>query len=71
MELASAGITDSVLIVFGIDKERRYSMFFGSTRYPFNFANRNGIPLIETSSISVTDDNVVFALPNRAFRWLN
>lgn len=46
-------------------------MFFGSTRYPFNFANRNGIPLIETSSISVTDDNVVFALQNRAFRWLN
>ena len=44
---------------------------FGSTRYPFNFANRNGIPLIETSSVTVGTDNVVLALPNRAFRWLN
>ncbi len=44
---------------------------FGTTNYPFNFSNRRGIPLIETSSVSVTDDNVVFNLPNRAFRWLN
>lgn len=44
---------------------------FGSTRYPFNFANRNGIPLIETSSITVTEDNVVLGLPDRVFRWLN
>lgn len=44
---------------------------FGSTRYPFNFANRNGIPLIETSSVTVTEDNVVLSLPNRVFRWLN
>lgn len=44
---------------------------FGSTRYPFNFCNRNGIPMIETSSVTVTDDNVVLMLPNRVFRWLN
>lgn len=44
---------------------------FGSTNYPFNFSNRRGIPLIETSSINVTDDNVVINIPNRAFRWLN
>lgn len=44
---------------------------FGSTRYPINFSNRNGIPMIETNSVSVTEDNVVFTLPNRAFRWLN
>lgn len=44
---------------------------FGSTRYPFNFANRNGIPLIETSSVTVGTENVVLGLPNRVFRWLN
>ena len=44
---------------------------FGSTNYPFNFSNRRGIPLIETSSITVTDDNVVINIPNRSFRWLN
>jgi hypothetical protein len=27
--------------------------------------------MIETNSVSVTEDNVVFTLPNRAFRWLN
>ena len=44
---------------------------FGSTRYPFNFCNRNGIPMLETTQVTVTTDNVVLALPNRAFRWLN
>ena len=44
---------------------------FGSTNYPFNFSNRRGIPLIETSSINVTDDNVVINIPNRSFRHLN
>lgn len=44
---------------------------FGITNYPFNFVNRNGIPLIESSSVTVTDDNVVFTIANRAFRWLN
>ena len=44
---------------------------FGSTRYPFNFCNRNGVPMLETTSVTVGTDNVVLALPNRAFRWLN
>lgn len=44
---------------------------FGSTNYPFNFCNRRGIPMIETKSVTVTDDNVVLTLPNRSFRWLN
>lgn len=44
---------------------------FGSTRYPFNFANRNGIPMIETTSVTVGTDSVVLNLPNRVFRWLN
>ena len=44
---------------------------YGSTNFPFNFANRNGIPLIEASGIEVTDTNVVISLPRRAFRFLN
>lgn len=44
---------------------------FGSTRYPFNFANRNGIPMIETTGVTVGTDNVILTLPNRVFRWLN
>lgn len=44
---------------------------FGSTRYPFNFCNRNGIPMIETNQVTVSADNVTFTLPNRVFRWLN
>ena len=46
-------------------------MFFGTTNYPFNFVNRNGIPLIESNQVTVTDDNVVITIANRAFRWLN
>lgn len=46
-------------------------MFGASTNYPFNFANRNGIPMIESNSVSVTDTNVVINIPNRAFRFLN
>ncbi len=44
---------------------------FGTTNYPFNFSNRRGIPMLETTSVSVTADNVVLNLPNRAFRFLN
>lgn len=44
---------------------------FGTTNYPFNFANRRGIPMIESSSVTVNTDNVTIALPNRVFRWLN
>lgn len=44
---------------------------FGSTRYPFNFANRNGIPLVEVNSVTVGTESVVLNLPNRSFRWLS
>lgn len=44
---------------------------FGSTRYPINFCNRNGIPMLESSSVTVGTDSVVITLPNGAFRWLN
>lgn len=44
---------------------------FGTTNYPFNFSNRRGIPMLESTSVTVTDTNVVFNLPNRAFRGLN
>lgn len=46
-------------------------MFGATTNYPFNFANRNGIPMIESSNVTVTDTNVVINIPNRAFRFLN
>lgn len=44
---------------------------FGTTNYPFNFVNRNGIPLIESQSVTVNTDNVVFTIANKSFRWLN
>ena len=46
-------------------------MFGATTNYPFNFANRAGIPMIESSNVTVTDTNVVIGIPNRAFRFLN
>jgi hypothetical protein len=46
-------------------------MFGATTNYPFNFANKMGIPMIESSSVNVTDTNVVINIPNRAFRFLN
>ena len=44
---------------------------FGTTNYPFNFSNRRGIPMLESTSVTVTDTNVVLNLPNRVFRGLN
>ncbi len=44
---------------------------FGTTNYPFNFANRRGIPMIESTSVTVNTDNVTITLPDRVFRWLN
>lgn len=44
---------------------------YGSTIYPFNFCNRNGIPMIETSQVTVTAQDVVYTIPNKAFRSLN
>ena len=46
-------------------------MFGATTNYPFNFANRNGIPMIESNSVAVENDTVVISIPNRAFRFLN
>ena len=44
---------------------------FGTTNYPFNFSNRRGIPMIESSAVTATTDNVVITLPNKTFRGLN
>lgn len=46
-------------------------MFGATTNYPFNFANRNGFPMIESTNITVNTDNVVIGIPRRAFRFLN
>ena len=46
-------------------------MFGATTNYPFNFANKMGIPMIESSSVNVTDTNVIINIPNRAFRFLS
>ena len=46
-------------------------MFGATTNYPFNFANRNGFPMIESTNITVNTDNVVIGIPKRAFRFLN
>lgn len=46
-------------------------MFGATTNYPFNFANRNGIPMIESNSVTVGESSVTIAIPNRAFRFLN
>ena len=39
--------------------------------YPFNFVNRRGVAVISVANISVTSDNVIFALPNNSFRYLD
>jgi len=44
---------------------------FGSTNYPFNFSNRRGIPLIESTNVTADSTNVVITLPNKVFRGLN
>jgi len=46
-------------------------MFGATTNYPFNFANRNGIPMIESSSVTADGTNVIIGIPSRAFRFLN
>ena len=46
-------------------------MFGATTNYPFNFANRNGIPMIESTSVTTNSTNVIINIPNRAFRFLN
>ena len=44
---------------------------FGTTNYPFNFSNRRGIPLIESTQVTADTANVTITLPNRVFRGLN
>ena len=46
-------------------------MFGATTNYPFNFANRNGIPMLESTSVTTDSTNVIISIPNRAFRFLN
>ena len=43
----------------------------GTTSFPMNFANIRGIPMIASTSVEVTTDNVVIGIPKRAFRFLN
>lgn len=43
----------------------------GGVKYPFNFANRNGIPMIESTGVSVSDTAVTITIRNNAFRYLN
>ena len=47
------------------------NMFGATTNYPFNFANRNGIPMIESSQVTTDTTNVIISIPNRSFRFLN
>jgi hypothetical protein len=42
----------------------------GTTNYPSNFSNVRGIPMIASTSVDVTTDNVVVGIPRRAFRGL-
>lgn len=46
-------------------------MFGATTNYPFNFANRNGFPMIESTNVTINDTNVIIGIPRRAFRFLN
>lgn len=45
--------------------------FPNSIVYPYNFVNRRGIPLIESSNVEITDTNVIITIANRAFRFLD
>lgn len=42
----------------------------GTTSYPSNFSNVRGIPMIASTSVEVTTDNVVIGIPRKAFRGL-
>ena len=46
-------------------------MFGATTNYPYNFANRMGIPMVESSAVNVGTENVTITLPNRVFRALS
>ena len=42
----------------------------GTTNFPVNFSNLRGIPMIASTSVEITTDNVVIGIPRRAFRGL-
>ena len=42
----------------------------GTTNFPINFANLRGIPMIASTGVTVTTDNVIISIPKRAFRGL-
>ena len=42
----------------------------GTTNFPINFSNLRGIPMIASTSVEVTTNNVVIGIPRRAFRGL-
>lgn len=42
----------------------------GTTNFPINFSNLRGIPMIASTSVEVTTNNVVIGIPKRAFRGL-
>lgn len=42
----------------------------GTTNFPVNFSNLRGIPMIASTSVEVTTNNVVIGIPRRAFRGL-
>lgn len=42
----------------------------GTTSYPNNFSNLRGIPMIASTAVDVTTDNVSISIPKRAFRGL-
>lgn len=42
----------------------------GNTNFPINFSNLRGIPMIASTSVEVTTNNVVIGIPKRAFRGL-
>lgn len=44
---------------------------FGTTNFPLNFVNRNGIPLIESGAVEATETNAVITIARSSFRWLN
>lgn len=36
-------------------------------QFPFSYVNRRGVPVIATTGVTVTANNVVFSFPNHAF----
>ena len=41
-----------------------------SVRYPVNYSNHVGIPLISSTSVTVNDTNAIITIPRNAFQWM-